>query len=120
MAPSNAGDIEEDDPRLSALSRDVSFGESVSASLKAFGSQYLALVLKNLRLSVRNWKGTVGILLAPILVVVFLIGTSTQLRLLRDSNAYDANYGFWRLQFHALAWQHVKPFLRRDRANTQF
>lgn len=66
---------EEEDPRLSALSRNSSFSESLATSFKAFGSQYLALVLKNLRLSIRNWKGTIGILLAPVLVVIFLIGT---------------------------------------------
>lgn len=92
MAPSNGGDVEEDDPRLSALSRDVSFAESVSASFKAFGSQYLALVLKNLRLSIRNWKGTIGILLAPVLVVIFLIGTSTNQRSYSDSAACVAQF----------------------------
>ena len=76
MAPSSADEIDAEDPRLSALSRDVSFSDSVASSLRAFGSQYLALVLKNLRLSLRNWKGTIGILMAPVLVVLFLISTS--------------------------------------------
>lgn len=66
---------EPDDPRLEALSRNVSTMESLGASLKSFGSQYLALVLKNLRLSLRNWKGTIGLLLAPVIVVLFLVGS---------------------------------------------
>lgn len=63
------------DARASALSQDLSFGGSLLNSLRNFWSQYLALVIKNLRLAVRNWKATVGLLLAPILVVVFLVRT---------------------------------------------
>jgi hypothetical protein len=73
MEDSMDGDV--DDARLRVLSQPVSCGSSLAASLKNLFSQYLALVIKNLRLTVRNWKGTLGLLLAPVLVVLFLIGT---------------------------------------------
>lgn len=68
-------DMSGQDSRLAALAKPVSWSESVATSLRAFGSQYLALVIKNLRLLLRNWKGTIGLLLAPVLVVIFLVGT---------------------------------------------
>lgn len=66
-------DMSGQDSRLAALAKPVSWSESAATSLRAFGSQYLALVIKNLRLLLRNWKGTIGLLLAPVLVVIFLV-----------------------------------------------
>lgn len=63
------------DPRLSALSQTPTWREWFVASLATFWSQYMALVLKNLRLARRNWKGTIGLLFAPIMVILFLLGT---------------------------------------------
>jgi ABC-type multidrug transport system ATPase subunit len=61
------------DSRLASLAKPLSWRESLSSSLETFGSQYTALVIKNLRLVLRNWKGTIGLLLAPVLVVIFLV-----------------------------------------------